>query len=90
MLKRQLKIKKKLRVIRDIILILLACLFILFAFVYNADINHAIGDSLQNIRYGLFSCGLIISGTAIIITVYLGSKKELYKFPKQKLINKKK
>jgi amino acid transporter len=90
MLKRQLKIKKKLRVIRDIILILLACLFILFAFVYNADINHAIGDSMQNIRYGLFSFGLIISGTAIIITVYSGVRKESVKVTKHKMRSPKK
>lgn len=90
MLKRQLKIKRKLKVIRDIILILLASLFILFAFVYNADINNVIGDGMQNIRYGLFSFGLIVSGTAIIISVYLGSMKELFKITKQKLRNTKK
>jgi NADH:ubiquinone oxidoreductase subunit 6 (subunit J) len=90
MLKRKLKIRKKLIIIRDIILVLLGCIFILFAFVYNADINHAIGDSMQNIRYGLFSFGLIISGTAIIIAVYFGRKKELLKITKQKLRNTKK
>ena len=76
--------------IRDIILILLACLFILFAFVYNADINHAIGDSMQNIRYGLFSFGLIISGTAIIVAVYAGRKREVVKVTKHKLRSTKK
>jgi hypothetical protein len=90
MLKRQLKIKKKLRIMRDIILILLAFLFILFAFVYNADINHAIGDSMQNIRYGLFSFGLIVSGTAIIIAVYIENKKETAKLTKHKMRSPKK
>jgi hypothetical protein len=90
MLRRKLKLKKKLMVLRDIILVLLACLLILFAFVYNADINNTIGEGMQNIRYGLFSFGLVISGTAIIIAVYLGRPKQLYKLTKQKLRDTKK
>ncbi len=90
MLKRQLKIKKKLRIIRDIILILLASLFILFAFVFSADPNNIMGDGMQNIRYGLFSFGLIISGTSIIIAVYLGTRKEIFKTTKFKMRNSKK
>jgi uncharacterized membrane protein len=90
MFRRKLKLKKKLMVLRDIILVLLACLLILYAFVYNADINNAIGEGMQNIRYGLFSFGLIISGTAIIIAVYLGRPKQLYKLTKHKLRDTKK
>ena len=45
------------------------------AFTIVIDVNNAIGDGMKNIRYGLFSLGLVISGTAVLITLLSKSKK---------------
>jgi TRAP-type C4-dicarboxylate transport system permease small subunit len=84
MLRKKLKLRKKLMVLRDILLVLLASLFIIIAFIYTVDVNNAIGDGMKNIRYGLFSFALVISGTSIIIAVYLGRKKQIFKMFQQK------
>jgi hypothetical protein len=54
---------------------LLGLFFMIFAFTIVIDVNHAIGDGMKNIRYGLFSLGLIVSGTAIILALLFKSKK---------------
>ncbi len=74
-IRKKIKLKKKLIVLRDIILVMMGVLFILLAFVYTMDINGAIGSGLENLRFGLFSCALVISGTGIIISVYMGKNR---------------
>jgi hypothetical protein len=39
------------------------------------DLNGAIGSGMANLRYGLFSCALILAGTALIISVYMGKNR---------------
>ena len=75
----KLKLRKKLLVIRDILIIMLALFFIIVGFMYSVD-NSAdnvsvAGDGFKNIRYGLFSLALIISATLLITTVYNKKKK---------------
>jgi hypothetical protein len=89
MLRRKIKIKKQLLVVRDIIMVLLGLLFILVAFVYTVDVNNAIGDGLKNIRYGLFAFALIIAGTSLIISVYIGKRKQILKLIQPKSRDKK-
>jgi hypothetical protein len=84
LVRKKVKLRKKILVLRDILMILLACLFIVVAFVIAIDPAHTIGDGLINVRYGLFAFGLIASGTAIIIAVYNGNKKQIYKLMYQK------
>lgn len=84
LVRKKVKLRKKILVLRDILMILLACLFIVVAFVIAIDSAHAIGEGLSNVRYGLFAFGLIISGTAIIITVYFTKRKQIYKLMYQK------
>jgi hypothetical protein len=74
-IRKKIKLKKKLIVLRDIILVMMGVLFILLAFVYTMDITGAIGGGLENLRYGLFSCALMLSGTAIILSVYMGKNR---------------
>jgi hypothetical protein len=73
--RQKIKMKKKLLVLRDIIIVMMGVLFILLGFIYTVDINGAIGSGLENIRYGLFSCALVIAGTALIISVYMGKPR---------------
>jgi hypothetical protein len=73
--RRKIKLKKKLLVLRDIMMVMLGILFILLAFIYTMDINGAIGGGLQNVRYGMLSCALIIAGTALLISVYMGKNR---------------
>ena len=72
--RRKLKLGRKFTLIKDIIMILVACLFILVAFVYALDKSNSISDSLANVRFGLFAFALIIAGTALIITVYVSQR----------------
>jgi len=44
------------------------------AFFHAIDVNSAIGEGMMNIRYGLFSVGLIHSGTSIILALFLRNK----------------
>jgi hypothetical protein len=69
------KLKTKMRGIRNFLIALLGLFFMIVAFTIIVDVNNAIGDGLKNVRYGLFSMGLIISGTAIILALFLKSKK---------------
>jgi hypothetical protein len=73
--RRKIKLKKKLLVLRDMIMVMLGVLFILLAFVYTLDINNAIGSGLENLRFGLFSCALILAGTGLLISVYMGKSR---------------
>lgn len=72
---KKLKLKKKLLVIRDILIVMLAFFFIIVGFMYGIDNGNAAGDTLQNIRYGMLSFALIISSTLLIIAVYNRKKK---------------
>jgi hypothetical protein len=69
------KLRTKMRGVRNFLLALLGLFFITVAFTIVIDVNGAIGDGMKNVRYGLFSLGLIISGTAIILTLFYKSKK---------------
>ena len=71
----KVKLRKKLLVIRDILIIMLALFFIINGFMYAIDNTDFAGDGFKNIRYGLFSLGLILSATLLIITVYNKKKK---------------
>jgi hypothetical protein len=69
------KLKTKLRGVRNFLLGLLGVFFIAVAFGMIIDINGAIGDGLKNVRYGLFSSALVISGTALILGLLYKSRK---------------
>jgi len=75
---KKLKLRKKLLVIRDILIVMLALFFIIVGFMYSVDNsadNGAVADGFKNIRYGLFSLALIVSATLLIIAVYNKKKK---------------
>jgi hypothetical protein len=69
------KLRTKMRGVRNFLVALLGLFFMIVAFTIVIDVNNAIGDGMKNIRYGLFSFGLIISGTAIILALLFKSKK---------------
>lgn len=69
------KLRTKMRGIRNFLIALLGLFFMIVAFTIIIDVNNAIGDGMKNVRYGLFSLGLIISGTAIILALLFKSKK---------------
>jgi hypothetical protein len=69
------KLKTKMRGVRNFLIALLGLFFMIVAFTIVIDVNNAIGDGMKNVRYGLFSLGLIISGTAIILALLFKSKK---------------
>ena len=72
---KKLKLRKKLLVVRDILIVILAVFFIINGFMYAIDNTDIAGDGFKNIRYGLFSLGLIVSATLLIIAVYNSKKK---------------
>ena len=82
LLNKKIKLRKKINFVRDCLMILLAVLFILVAFLYILDKENVIGDTYKNLRYGLFAFALIISATGIIIAVYL-KPREPIKMPKK-------
>jgi hypothetical protein len=69
------KLRTKMRGVRNFLLALLGLFFMIVAFTIIIDVNNAIGEGMKNVRYGLFSLGLIISGTAIILALLFKSKK---------------
>lgn len=69
------KLRTKMRSVRNFLLLLLGLFFITVSFTIILDLNNAIGDGFKNIRYGLFSLGLIISGTSILLVLLLKGKK---------------
>jgi hypothetical protein len=69
------KLRNKMRDVRNFLLALLGLFLITVAFTIILDVNNAIGDGMKNIRYGLFSLGLIVSGTAVIISLLFKSKR---------------
>jgi hypothetical protein len=69
------KLRTKMRGIRNFLIALLGLFFMIVAFTIVIDVNNAIGDGMKNIRYGIFSLGLIISGTAFILALFFKSKK---------------
>jgi TRAP-type C4-dicarboxylate transport system permease small subunit len=72
---KKLKLRKKLLVVRDILIVMLALFFIINGFMYAIDNTNIAGDGFKNVRYGLFSLGLIVSATLLIIAVYNSKKK---------------
>ncbi|MFZ4401999.1 MAG: hypothetical protein ACOYO1_18360 [Bacteroidales bacterium] len=72
---KKLKLRKKLLVVRDILIVMLAIFFIINGFMYAIDNTDIAGDGFKNVRYGLFSLGLIVSATLLIIAVYNSKKK---------------
>ncbi len=72
---KKLKLRKKLLVIRDILIVMLALLFIIVGFMYAVDNADVAGEGLKNVRYGLFSLALIVSATFLLIAVYNKKKK---------------
>jgi hypothetical protein len=69
------KLRTKMRGIRNFLIALLGLFFMIVAFTIVIDVNNAIGDGMKNIRYGIFSLGLIISGTTLILALFFKSKK---------------
>ena len=69
------KLRRKMRVVRNLLLALLGLFFITISFTIVIDVNGAIGEGMKNIRYGLFSLGLIISGTTLLLALFFKSKK---------------
>jgi len=69
------KLRTKMRGVRNFLLALLGLFFITVAFTIVLDVNGAIGDSMKNIRYGLFAMGLIVSGTAVLLGLLFKSKR---------------
>jgi hypothetical protein len=69
------KLRTKMRVVRNLLLALLGLFFITISFTIVIDVNGAIGEGMKNIRYGLFSLGLIISGTTILLALFFKNKK---------------
>ena len=69
------KLRKKMRGVRNFLLALLGLFFMIVAFTIIIDVNNAIGDGMKNVRYGLFSLGLIVSGTAIVLALLFKTKK---------------
>ena len=69
------KLKTKMRGVRNFLIALLGLFFMIVAFTIVIDVNNAIGDGMKNVRYGLFSLGLILSGTAILLALLFKSKK---------------
>jgi hypothetical protein len=84
LVRKRLKLKRQFQVLRDIIMVLVAITFIISAFVLVANRENAIPNDFSNIRYGLFSFGLIVSGTALIIAVYMNTKKHVFKLIQHK------
>lgn len=68
-------LRRKMRDVRNFLLALLGLFLITVAFTIVLDVNDAIGDGMKNIRYGLFSLGLILSGTAVIIALLIKARK---------------
>ena len=58
------KLRTKMRGVRNFLIALLGLFFMIVAFTIVIDVNNAIGDGMKNVRYGLFSLGLIVSGTS--------------------------
>jgi len=69
------KLRTKMRGVRNLLLALLGLFFITISFTIVIDVNGAIGEGMKNVRYGLFSLGLIISGTTILLALFYKSKK---------------
>ncbi len=69
------KLRRKMRDVRNFLMALLGLFFITVAFTIVLDLNDAIGDGMENIRYGLFAMALMISGSAIIIALLLKARK---------------
>jgi hypothetical protein len=69
------KLRTKLRGVRNFLLLLMGLFFITVAFTIVLDVNNAIGEGMKNVRYGLLSFGLIISGTFIILALFFKAKK---------------
>jgi hypothetical protein len=69
------KLRTKLRGVRNFLLLLMGLFFIIVAFTIVLDVNNAIGDGMKNIRYGLLSLGLVVSGTFIILALLFKAKK---------------
>jgi len=69
------KLRTKMRSVRNFMLLLLGLFFITVSFTIILDVNNAIGDGMKNIRYGLFSLGLIVSGTIVILALLFKNKK---------------
>jgi hypothetical protein len=69
------KLRTKMRGVRNFLLVLLGLFFITVSFTIVLDVNGAIGDGMKNIRYGFFSMGLVVSGTALILGLLYKSKK---------------
>jgi len=63
------------RAVRNFLLLLLGLFFIVVAFTIQLDVNGAIGDGMQNIRYGLFSMALLFCGTFIVLALFIKAKK---------------
>ncbi len=69
------KLRRKMRDVRNFLLALLGLFLITVAFTIVLDVNNAIGDGMKNVRYGMFSLGLVVSGTAVLIALLLKARK---------------
>ncbi|MCK9616359.1 MAG: hypothetical protein M0R21_00825 [Lentimicrobiaceae bacterium] len=69
------KLKKKLRFVTDMLLVFFGIFLIVLGIHYGLDTKNIGGTTLDNVRFGLFSMGVVISGTLLIITVYIKTRK---------------
>jgi hypothetical protein len=84
LVRKRTKLRKKIKTLVDVLLILLAVLFIVVAFSITLIQDDTIMKGMENFRYGLFAFGLLICGTAIIINMYNTSRNKSSKFIVQK------
>ena len=68
------KYKKRYRIVFDILMVVLALFFIIMGFLYGSVAIDPEIPFLQ-IRYGLISFALIISGTYLLVQVYRKYRK---------------
>lgn len=72
---KKLKLKKKLRMVTSILMVIIASFLFFLGMWYGVDTKYISGNTLDSIRFGLCSASLIASGTAVLIAVYVHSKK---------------
>jgi TRAP-type C4-dicarboxylate transport system permease small subunit len=68
--------KKRLRNVANMVMIIFGLFLISMAFLFATAVIDAEPESLKNIRYGMISVALTISGTFLIAIVFLKSRKK--------------
>jgi TRAP-type C4-dicarboxylate transport system permease small subunit len=71
-----IKQKKRLRTFAGFIIVIFGLFLISMAFVFATAVIDSEPESLKNIRYGMISVALTISGTFLIAVVFLKSRRK--------------